>query len=133
FSKTAKGRALINLLSISNVEKVSACLKVREFDTGQNLMFVTQNGQVKKTELSAYKNVTKKGIRAINLHEGDRLIDVMLTRGQDEIVIATRKGYAIRFNETDARTMGRVAAGVRGISLRKGDEVVDAAVVNRNA
>ena len=133
FSKTAKGRALINLLNISNVEKVSACIKVREFDTGQNLVFVTQNGQVKKTELSAYSNVTKKGIRAIKLKEGDRLIDVMLTRGQDELVIATRKGYAIRFNETDCRKMGRVAAGVRGVSLRKGDEVVDAAVVNRNA
>ena len=133
FSKTAKGRALINLLNISNVEKVSACIKVREFDTGQNLVFVTLNGQIKKTELAAYSNVTKKGIRAIKLKEGDRLIDVMLTRGQDELVIATRKGYAIRFNETDCRTMGRVAAGVKGISLRKGDEVVDAAVVNRNA
>ncbi|MCA8916475.1 MAG: DNA gyrase subunit A [Planctomycetes bacterium] len=133
FGKQAKGRALINLLNISNVEKVSACIKVREFDTGQNLVFVTQNGQIKKTELSAYSNVTKKGIRAISLKEGDRLIDVMLTRGQDELVITTRKGYAIRFNETDCRTMGRVAAGVRGISLRKGDEVMDAAVVNRNA
>ncbi|MCB9893718.1 MAG: DNA gyrase subunit A [Planctomycetes bacterium] len=133
FGKQAKGRALVNLLNISNVEKVSACIKVREFDTGQNLVFVTQNGQIKKTELSAYSNVTKKGIRAIKLNEGDRLIDVMLTRGSDELVITTRKGYAIRFNETDCRTMGRVAAGVRGISLRKGDEVMDAAVVNRNA
>lgn len=133
YSKTAKGRPLINLLNISNVEKVSACIKVREFDTGQNLVFVTQNGQIKKTALGAYSNVTKKGIRAIKLKEGDRLIDVMLTRGQDELVIATRKGYAIRFNETDCRKMGRVAAGVRGVSLRKGDEVVDAAVVNRNA
>ncbi|MBZ0134949.1 MAG: DNA gyrase subunit A [Planctomycetes bacterium] len=133
YSKTAKGRPLINLLNISNVEKVSACIKVREFDTGQNLVFVTLKGQIKKTELSAYSNVTKKGIRAIKLKEGDRLIDVMLTRGQDELVIATRKGYAIRFNETDCRKMGRVAAGVRGVSLRKGDEVVDAAVVNRNA
>ncbi|MEZ5991146.1 MAG: DNA gyrase subunit A [Planctomycetota bacterium] len=133
FSKTAKGRALVNLLSISNVEKVSACIKVRAFDTGQNLLFVTQNGQIKKTELGAYSNVTKKGIRAIKLNEGDRLIDVMLTRGSDEVVIATQKGYAIRFNETDCRNMGRVAAGVRGISLRKADQVVDAAVVNRNA
>jgi DNA gyrase subunit A len=133
FSKQAKGRALVNLLSISNVEKVSACIQVRDFTTGQNLVFATQQGLIKKTELEAYKNVTKKGIRAIKLNEGDRLIDVMLTNGEDEVVFATRKGYAIRFYETDCRKMGRVAAGVRGINLRKGDEVVDAAVVNRKA
>jgi DNA gyrase subunit A len=133
FSKQAKGRALINLLSISTVEKVSACIKVREFDPGRNLMFVTQEGTIKKTELSAYSNVTKKGIRAIKLNEGDRLIDVLLTNGSDEIVLVTRNGYSIRFYETDARNMGRVAAGVRGINLREGDVVVGAAVVNRNA
>lgn len=133
FSKTAKGRALVNLLNISQVEKVSACIKVRDFDTGQKLLFVTAEGTVKKTELEEYSNVTKKGIRAIKLNEGDRLIDVLLTNGSDEIVLVTRNGYSIRFNETDARTMGRVAAGVRGIDLRKGDIVVGAAVVNRNA
>jgi DNA gyrase subunit A len=133
FSKQAKGRALVNLLSISNVEKVSACIKVREFDTGQNLMFVTQGGTVKKTELAAYSNVMKKGIRAIKLNEGDRLIDVLLTRGNDEIVLVTRNGYSIRFYETDVRNMGRVAAGVRGINLRKDDAVVGSAVLNRNA
>lgn len=133
FSKQAKGRALINLLSISNVEKVSACIKVRTFDTGQNLLFVTSEGTVKKTELAEYSNVTRKGIRAINLREGHRLIDVLLTNGGDEIVLVTRNGYSIRFNETDARTMGRVASGVRGIDLRESDQVVGAAVVNRNA
>jgi DNA gyrase subunit A len=133
FSKTAKGRALVNLLNISQVEKVSACIKVRDFDTGQKLLFVTAEGTVKKTELEEYSNVTKKGIRAIKLNEGDRLIDVLLTNGSDEIVLVTRNGYSIRFNETDARTMGRVAAGVRGIDLRKGDIVVGAAVLNRNA
>ncbi|MHC4840766.1 MAG: DNA gyrase C-terminal beta-propeller domain-containing protein, partial [Planctomycetota bacterium] len=133
FSKQAKGRALVNLLNMSKVEKVSACIQVREFETGQNLFFVTQNGLIKKTELAAYKNVTVKGIRAIKLNEGDRLIDVMLTNGEDEIVIATKKGYAIRFFESDARKMGRVTAGVKGMGLRKGDEVVDAAVVNRSA
>ncbi|MCL4731789.1 MAG: DNA gyrase subunit A, partial [Planctomycetes bacterium] len=133
FSKQAKGRALINLLNISSVEKVSACIKVRKFDTGQNLLFVTSEGTVKKTALEEYSNVTRKGIRAINLREGHRLIDVLLTNGGDEIVIVTRDGYSIRFHETDARTMGRVAAGVRGIDLREGDQVVGAAVVNRNA
>ncbi|MDC1143092.1 DNA gyrase subunit A, partial [Planctomycetota bacterium] len=133
FSKQAKGRALVNLLTMSKLEKVSACIQVREFTTGQNLFFVTQNGLIKKTELAAYKNVTVKGIRAIKLKEGDRLIDVMLTNGEDEIMIATKKGYAIRFFETDARKMGRVTAGVKGMGLRKEDEVVDAAVVNRSA
>ncbi|MBX3475345.1 MAG: DNA gyrase subunit A [Planctomycetes bacterium] len=133
FGKQAKGRALINLLNISNVEKVSACIKVRKFDTGQKLLFVTSEGTVKKTELEEYSNVTKKGIRAINLREGHRLIDVLLTNGGDEIVIVTRNGYSIRFNETDARTMGRVASGVRGIDLRDDDVVVGAAVVNRHA
>ncbi len=133
FSKQAKGRALVNLLNISNVEKVSACIKVRKFDTGQKLLFVTSEGTVKKTELEEYSNVTKKGIRAISLKEGHRLIDVLLTHGNDEIVIVTRNGYSIRFNETDARTMGRVAAGVRGIDLRDNDVVVGAAVVNRKA
>ncbi|MCC7508293.1 MAG: DNA gyrase subunit A [Planctomycetes bacterium] len=133
FSKQAKGRALINLLNISTVEKVSACIKVRKFDTGQKLLFVTSEGTVKKTELEEYSNVTRKGIRAISLKEGHRLIDVLLTHGSDEIVLVTRNGYSIRFNETDARTMGRVAAGVRGINLRDDDVVVGAAVVNRKA
>ena len=133
FSKTAKGRALVNLLNMSKVEKVSACIQVRGFENDQNLFFVTQNGLIKKTDLAAYKNVSVKGIRAINLREGDRLIDVMLTNGSDEIMIATKKGYAIRFLETDARKMGRVTAGVKGMSMRTDDEVVDAAVVNRNA
>ncbi|MCK6439168.1 MAG: DNA gyrase subunit A, partial [Planctomycetes bacterium] len=132
FSKVAKGRALVNILNISTVERVSACIQVREFSEGKNLLFCTARGLVKKTALPAYSNVTKKGIRAIKLNEGDRLIDVAVTNGSDEVVIATKQGMSIRFNETDARPMGRVTGGVRGISLREGDEVVDMAVVNRN-
>jgi len=132
FQKSAKGRALVNLLTISKVERVSACIQVREFEEGRNLVFCTAAGLVKKTALTAYSNVTKKGIRAIKLNDGDRLIDVAVTNGEDEIVIATQKGMSIRFKETDARRMGRVSAGVRGIALRTDDEVVDMAVVNRN-
>jgi DNA gyrase subunit A len=132
FSKTAKGRALVNLLSISTVERVAACIQVREFEEGRSLMFSTSSGLVKKTALTAYSNVTKKGIRAVRLNEGDRLIDVVVTREGDEVVLATKLGMSIRFRESDARRMGRVSAGVRGIALREKDEVVDIAVVNRN-
>jgi len=131
FQRTARGRALVNLLSISAVERVSACIQVRDFAEGRNLMFATSSGLIKKTALTAYSNITKKGIRAVRLNEGDRLIDVVLTNGNDEIVLSTKNGLAIRFFETDTRRMGRVSAGVKGISLREGDEVVDIAVVNR--
>ena len=133
FSKQAKGRALINLLNISKHERVSACIQVREFEEGKNILFCTSGGKVKKTTLPAYSNVTRKGIRAIKLNDGDRLIGVAMTNGDDEVVIATKKGLSIRFNETDARPMGRVSAGVKGITLRQDDEVVDMAIVNRNA
>lgn len=131
FSRNARGRALVNLLNISQVERVSACIQVREFAEGRNLIFATSSGLVKKTALTAYSNITKKGIRAIRLNEGDRLIDVVLTNGDDEVMLLTKNGLAIRFFETDARRMGRVSAGVKGITLRPGDEVVDFAVVNR--
>lgn len=132
FSKQAKGRALVNLLSISKIERVSACIQVRDFKGSRNLLFCTAKGLVKKTALKAYSNVTKKGIRAIKLREGDRLIDVAVTRGDDEMVICTRNGMAIRFKEEDVRRMGRVSAGVKGIALRETDEVVDMAVINRS-
>lgn len=131
FSRNSRGRAIVNLLNISSIERVAACIQVRDFAEGRNLLFATAAGLVKKTALTAYANVMKKGIRAIKLNEGDRLIDVVQTGGDDEIVLATRNGMAIRFYERDARRMGRVSAGVKGISLRTGDEVVDVAVVNR--
>ncbi len=131
FTRTARGRALVNLLNISNHERVSACIQVRNFEEAKNLIFCTANGLIKKTALTAYSNVTKKGIRAIKLNQGDRLIDVATTNGEDEIILATNKGFAIRFPESDVRRMGRVSAGVRGISLRKDDSVVDMAIVNR--
>ncbi|MCC6572633.1 MAG: DNA gyrase subunit A [Planctomycetes bacterium] len=133
FSKQAKGRPLVNLLDMSSVEKVSACIRVREFKTDRYLAFATAQGQIKKTALEEYSNVRNKGIRAIKLAEGDRLIEVVETGGKDELVLATHDGMAIRFSEEDCRPMGRDTGGVIGINLREGDEVVSAAVVNRNA
>jgi len=133
FGKQAKGRALVNLLNMSTVEKVSACIRVREFKEDRFLMFATSQGTVKRTALEAYSNVRNAGIKAIKLNEGDRLIDVMETGGADEIVLASRKGMAIRFPESEVRPMGRDAAGVIGMKLEDKDEVVSMAVVNRKA
>jgi DNA gyrase subunit A len=96
-------------------------------------MFATSQGTVKRTSLDAYSNVRNAGIKAIKLNEGDRLIDVLETGGSDEMVLASRKGMSIRFPEAEVRPMGRDAAGVNGMNLEAGDEVVSMAVVNRNA
>ncbi|NQU75969.1 MAG: DNA gyrase subunit A [Planctomycetes bacterium] len=131
-SRTTKGRAIINLLQLEKEETIQAVINVRHFDE-RFLMTVTQKGQVKKTPLTAYSRPRKGGIHALGLAEGDSLIDAVITRGDDEIVLATRDGHAIRFNETDVRPMSRTAGGVRGISLRKGDKVVDMAIVDTTA
>ncbi|MCC6465398.1 MAG: DNA gyrase subunit A [Planctomycetes bacterium] len=133
FSKQAKGRALVNLVALSSVERVSACIRVSEFKEDRFLLFATSQGMVKRTALDAYSNVRAAGIKAIKLNEGDRLIDVMETGGSDEVVLASRKGMAIRFPEQEVRAMGRDAAGVIGMNLEDGDEVVSMAVVNRKA
>lgn len=131
-SRQSKGRAIVNLLQMQKEEKICAVVAVREFDD-RFLVTATKNGQIKKTALKAYSNPRKGGIRATGLHEGDVVIGVAITRGEDEIVLATRNGQAIRFNEGNVRTMGRTAAGVRGVNLRKGDEVVDMALVDQMA
>ena len=128
-SRTSKGRAIINLLNLAKDEKIQAVINVRHFDE-RYLMTVTRLGQVKKTPLGAYSNPRKGGIQALGLDEGDTLIDAVITGGNDEVVLATRDGQAIRFKETDVRAMGRTACGVRGISLHKDDEVVDVALVD---
>ena len=120
----AKGKAIVNLLQLSNTERVATTVAVREFTKNRFLLFATQKGTVKKTELSAYSNPRAGGIIAINIDEGDRLLDVRLTDGEKSILLATAKGFSIRFPEKDARPMGRATRGVRGISLRKGDHVV---------
>ncbi len=131
-SRQSKGRAIVNLLQMEKEEKICAVVAVREFDD-RFLVTATKKGQIKKTELKAYSNPRKGGIQATGLHEDDVVIGVAITRGGDEIVLATKDGQAIRFKESDVRAMGRTAAGVRGINLREGDEVVDMAIVDQMA
>ena len=125
--RTAKGKALINLLQLSPGEKVSTALPVRDFKDGYLVMF-TKDGTVKKTALTAYSNPRSKGIIAISLDDKDELIAVRRTTGNNDLIIGTRNGLSIKFNEDDVREVGRAARGVRGIRLKKGDEVVAAEV-----
>ena len=124
---SAKGMNIVNLLQISGEERVTAMIPVRQMDQGGKVFFVTQNGTVKRMDLSVVNTERKAGVRAITLDEGDHLEKVLLTTGNDKIIIATKDGAAIRFDENEVRTMGREAAGVRGIRLKDGDRVVGAA------
>ncbi len=128
--RTSKGRALVNLLSLPEGDKISACVAVREFDETRFLIMATKNGLVKKTPLSAYKRPTKGGIIAINLREGDELIEAMLVSPNDDVLLGTSSGMAIRFVESDARSMGRNTSGVKGINLTKGATVVGMVLAN---
>ncbi len=132
-ARTSRGKALVNLLDVGGSEKIAAIIPVRGFDSDKHLFFATEKGTVKKTDLDAYQNVRSAGIIAINIDEGDRLIGVELTRGTDDILLVTRKGIGIRFNEEDARPMGRATGGVRGISLEEGDVVEGVEVVHEDA
>jgi DNA gyrase subunit A len=125
--RAAKGKALINLLALSEGERITTALPVRDFKEGYLVMF-TKNGTVKKTALEEYSNPRGKGIIAITLEEGDELIAVRKTDGKSDLIIGTKNGISIRFNEEDVRDMGRTAKGVRGIRLVAGDEVVSAEV-----
>jgi DNA gyrase subunit A len=132
-SRQSKGRAMVNLLSLRSGETVANFIPVREFDEKRQLVFATAQGTIKKTALTAFSHPKRGGIIAIHLDKGDNLIDVLISSGNDEIVLGTRDGMAIRFKETDVRSMGRDATGVRGISLRKGDAVVGTALVDTTA
>ena len=125
--RSARGTNLVNILQIDPGEKVSAMIRGRGFAEDQYLFFVTKNGTVKRMAQDALKNIRSSGIRALNLDEGDELIAVIPTMGDEKILIATRKGMAVCFDENDVRPMGRTAVGVRGIRLREGDSVVGAA------
>lgn len=125
--RAAKGKALVNLLTLSEGERITTALPVRDFKEGFLVMF-TKNGIVKKTALEEYSNPRGKGIISITLDEGDELIAVRKTDGKSDLIIGTRNGLSIRFNEEDVRDMGRTAKGVRGIRLMKGDEAVSAEV-----
>ena len=130
-SRQARGKPFVNLLQLGHGESVAAVEAVREFREDRFLFFCTKRGMVKRTPLSAFKNVRAIGIKAIHILEGDELIDVRVTDGSNEVVLGTRRGKAIRFSEEDAGTRGRVAIGVRGIRLDAGDEVAGMIVVRR--
>ena len=126
---TARGKALVNLLNLSEGEKVAAVLPVREFKENQYIIMATKNGVVKKTKLMAYSNPRAGGIIALNIREDDELIEARITSGQDEILLTSHFGQAIRFEEDDVRDMGRTATGVIGIRLDEGDQVVSLEVI----
>ena len=127
-SRTAKGKAMVNLFPLAEGERISTAISVKDFKDGYLVMF-TKAGIVKKTKLDEYSNPRSKGIIAVNLDEGDELIVVSRTSGKSDLVIGTKNGLAIRFKEEDARSVGRTARGVIGIRLTEGDEVVSANVI----
>lgn len=131
--RATRGRSILNLIEKDKEEEITAFVTVKEFTDDKFVMMFTKNGTIKKTVLSAYSNVRKGGINAINIVEGDELVDVKLTEGNNDIVIGTSNGMAIRFHEKDVRDMGRTATGVRGINLGKGDIVVAGIVIKREA
>jgi len=131
--RAAKGKSIANFLQLRPDEKIAALLRIKEFTDNQYLLMATRNGLIKKTVLSAYQNVRKGGIIGINIEQGDRLIGVKLTNGNNEIVLVTKDGMSIRFHEEEARDMGRSATGVWGIRPEKGDYVVGIEIVDPNA
>jgi len=131
--RAARGRPVINLIQVQPEERITAFVTVREFSDSQSLMFATAQGVVKKTPLSAYGNPRSTGINAINIESGDELIEVQVTDGTNDIVLATRNGMSIRFSEKDVREMGRATTGVRGIQLEEGDRVIGMVVIRRDA
>lgn len=132
-SKASRGVNIINILPLTEDEKISAMIKTTDFDEDKYLVIVTKNGKIKRTNLSAYKNVRKNGLIAIGLDEGDEIAGVRLTNGDAELIIATRNGRAIRIEENSVREMSRSAHGVRAIRLREGDYVVSMARVREGA
>ncbi|MGZ3391937.1 MAG: DNA gyrase subunit A, partial [Isosphaeraceae bacterium] len=129
-TRTSGGRAMVNLLQLSEGEKVTGVVPVREFRADECLMMVTRRGTVKKTELKAFRRPLGRGIIALGLEEGDQLIGVARIKTGDQVILSTRSGMAIRFDESDVRPMGRPAHGVKGITLDEQDEVVGMVVAN---
>ena len=131
--RAAKGKPIVNLINVGADTQVKSMVPVREFSESEYLLFCTKLGTIKKTALSAYSNPRAAGIKAIKIDDGDELIDVQVTGGKNDIVLATRHGLSVRFHEQDARPMGRDTSGVKGVDLREGDEVVSMVVVKRIA
>jgi len=126
-SKSARGTNIINLLPMQQGEKLAAVLTVKAFEEDKNVVMITTHGKIKRTSLSAYKNVRKNGLIAIGMDEGDEIAGVRLTNGSNRLFIATKNGMAIRIDENDVRLMSRSAHGVKAITLRGTDEVVSIA------
>ncbi len=131
--RLAKGKAVVNLIGINKNDSVSAFVPVRDFNDDGYIFLVTRKGQIKKTNLNAFSNPRRDGIIAMNIPEGDELIEAGLTNGNCDIILATRKGQAVRFHEEKVRAMGRTAYGVRGVNLASEDYVVAAVVVKRES
>ena len=129
--RLSKGKAIVNLLRISNQEEISATIPVRKFDSQHFLVMATEKGVVKKTNLEAYSHPRKGGIAAIKIDQGDKVVNVSLTNGEEEVVLATRQGKSIRFSEKDVRSIARTARGVRGIRLGKEDKVVGMEIAHK--
>lgn len=128
--RTSPGRAIANVLTLREGEKIAGIIPVRDFPNNEYLLFCTKNGTVKKTALEAYGNLRRGGIIGLNLEEGDSLIGVVRVKAGDELLLSTKSGMAIRFSESDVRAMGRNTTGVKGITLSEGDEVVSLVVAD---
>ncbi len=132
-TKNSRGMNIVNILPLEAGEKVAAMLSVPAEDEGKYLCMFTKKGLIKRSALNLYKNIRKNGLNAISLREDDELVKVELTSGEDDLLIATKKGMCIHFNETNARALGRTATGVKAITLKDGDEVVGVAVLKENS
>ncbi len=129
-SRYSKGKPIVNLIQVEKDEKINTIIPIKEFDPEKYLLTATKKGVVKKTSLEAYSRPRKGGIIALTLDEGDEVVNVKLTDGSQQVLLATKKGMACRFNETDARPIGRTSRGVRGIKLKGDDEVVGMILVD---
>jgi DNA gyrase subunit A len=127
--RQAKGKAMVNVLSLGEGERVATCVPVRDFESGGYILLATKQGKVKKTELGAFSHPRAGGILAITLEEGDEVMAARRTDGQREVLLSSKRGMIIRFAEEEARPMGRIAGGVRGIEVDEGDQVISAEVV----
>ncbi|MBM7635884.1 DNA gyrase subunit A [Streptococcus saliviloxodontae] len=131
YGRTAKGLPVVNLLKLDEGETIQTIISGNSQEEQESyLFFVTRQGIVKRTRDSEFKNIRQNGLRAVNLKEGDELINVILTSGEQDIIIGTKYGYSVRFNETVVRSMSRIATGVKGLTLREGDEVIGASAIS---
>ena len=131
YGRTAKGLPIVNLLKLDEGETIQTIINVEQDHSEDSyLFFTTRHGVVKRTSVTEFSNIRQNGLRALNLKEDDELINVFLTDGSADVIIGTKYGYSVRFNEEAVRNMSRIATGVRGVNLREGDQVVGAGVIS---